>query len=216
MLSGETPHLTLKERIERARKDPRVPEAVLTTIDANQRNLEGHSKTKYTEFIDILLSIPWGRLNKLEVGPREFSLGLEQSHFGLEHAKELAGDFFANLLWRYRDFDPADAAEWHRTGSAFLFVGPPGVGKTSLAISIAKTLGIPYHKISLGGMRDESALRGHGFTYEGSKPGAIVQGLVKMATMNGMFILDEADKTEPFAHRDLARDPRSRAKPPVS
>ncbi len=199
VLTGETPRLTLKERIERARKDPRVPEAVLGTIDANQSNLEGHSKAKYTEFIETLLAVPWGRLNRLEVGPREFSLGLEHSHFGLERAKELVGDFFANLLWRYRDFDPQESSDWHRTGSAFLFVGPPGVGKTSLAISIAKTLGIPYHKVSLGGMRDESALRGHGFTYEGSKPGAIVQGLIKMDTMNGMFILDEADKTEPFA-----------------
>ena len=86
-----------------------------------------------------------------------------------------------------------------RNGSVFLFVGPPGVGKTSLAISIAENLGIPYHKISLGGMREDSGLRGYGFTYEGSKPGAIVQGLIKMGIMNGMFVLDEADKTEPSA-----------------
>jgi len=78
-------------------------------------------------------------------------------------------------------------------------VGPPGVGKTSLAISIARNLGIPYHKISLGGMRDEADIRGYGFTYEGSKPGLIVQGLIKMGVMNGMFIMDEADKTEKFA-----------------
>jgi ATP-dependent Lon protease len=133
------------------------------------------------------------------VGPREFAAGLDESHFGLAPAKELVSDFFANLIWRYRDFSEADALDWHRTGSAFLFVGPPGVGKTSLAISIAKNLGIPFHKVSLGGMRDEAALRGHGFTYEGSKPGAVVQGLTAMAAMNGMFILDEADKTEPFA-----------------
>jgi len=78
-------------------------------------------------------------------------------------------------------------------------VGPPGVGKTSLAISIAQNLGIPYHKISLGGMRDEADMRGHGFTYEDRNPARIVQGLIKMGVMNGMFILDEADKTEKFA-----------------
>lgn len=199
VLVGENPRLTLKERVEQARRDPRVPAAVLGAIDANESNLQGHSRTKYTEFIDTLLSVPWGRLQKLDVGPREFTLGLDQSHFGLDRPKELVGDFFANLLWRYREFSADRAADWKRTGSAFLFVGPPGVGKTSLAISIARTLGIPYHKVSLGGMRDEGALRGHGFTYEGSKPGAIVQGLIKMGVMNGMFILDEADKTEAFA-----------------
>ncbi len=78
-------------------------------------------------------------------------------------------------------------------------MGPPGVGKTSLAISIARNLGIPYHKLSLGGMKDEADIRGYGFTYEGSKPGPIVQGLIKMGVMNGMFIMDEADKTEKFA-----------------
>jgi hypothetical protein len=199
VLMGEEPRLTLKERVEQARRNPRVPPAVLEAIDSNENNLQGHSKAKYTEFIDTLLSVPWGHIEALDIGPREFAVGLNQSHYGLDQPKDLVGDFFANLLWRYRDFRPEDAASWKRTGSAFLFVGPPGVGKTSLAISIARTLGIPYHKISLGGMRDESALRGHGFTYEGSKPGAIVQGLIKMGAMNGMFILDEADKTEPFA-----------------
>lgn len=66
-------------------------------------------------------------------------------------------------------------------------------------MSIARNLGIPYHKISLGGMKDEADIRGYGFTYEGSKPGLIVQGLIKMGVMNGMFIMDEADKTEKFA-----------------
>lgn len=202
----EGPHLadewpkpgSLRERIEAARTDPRVPDAVKRAIDNNAANIDSHSSAKYTEFIETLLAVPWGRLDPIEVGPREFAAGLEAGHFGLDGPKELVADFFANLIWRYRDFDPAQACRWKRTGSAFLFVGPPGVGKTSLAISIARNLGLPYHKISLGGMRDESVLRGHGFTYEGSKPGAIVQGLIKMETMNGLFILDEADKTEPM------------------
>ena len=200
-LSNErpTPTGTLRDRIEAARLDPTVPRSVLRAIDNNFENIDGHSKAKYTEFIETLLAMPWGHIRPIEVGPREFAAGLEESHFGLAAAKELVSDFFANLIWRYRSFQDTDAADWHRTGSAFLFVGPPGVGKTSLAISIARNLGIPFHKVSLGGMRDESALRGHGFTYEGSKPGAVVQGLIKMAAMNGMFIFDEADKTEPLA-----------------
>jgi ATP-dependent Lon protease len=106
-------------------------------------------------------------------------------------------------------------SSWRRNGSAFLLVGPPGVGKTSLAISIAQNLKIPYHKLSLGGMRDEADLRGHGFTYEGSKPGAIVQGIIKMGTVNGMFIMDEADKTEKFAIATLL-EILDRTNPPLS
>ena len=201
VLSNERPKPTgsLRDRVEAARLDPMVPRSVLRAIDNNFENIDGHSKAKYTEFIETLLALPWGEIRPIEVGPREFTAGLEDSHFGLAAAKELVADFFANLIWRYRSFEEKHAADWHRTGSVFLFVGPPGVGKTSLAISIARNLGIPFHKVSLGGMRDESALRGHGFTYEGSKPGAVVQGLIKMAAMNGMFIFDEADKTEPLA-----------------
>lgn len=193
------PEKTLKDRIESAHKDPRFPPQVLDVIDRNKLNAVGHSGSKYSELIETLLSIPWGKIQKIRVTPSDFEQGLHRSHYGLKKPKEILCDFFSNLIWRYRQFTEADSASWHHTGSAFLFVGPPGVGKTSLAISIAQNLGIPYHKLSLGGMRDEADIRGHGFTYEGSKPGAIVQGLIKMGVMNGMIIMDEADKTEKFA-----------------
>ncbi|MCK8602492.1 S16 family serine protease [Desulfoferrobacter suflitae] len=199
---SETPerkHKSLTDRIEEARNDPSVPRRVMEVIDKNKLNAVGHSGSKYSELIETLLAIPWGRIQKIEVAPEAFEEGLNKSHYGLQRPKETICDFFTNLIWRYQRFNDGQASSWHRTGSAFLFVGPPGVGKTSLAISIARNLGIPYHKISLGGMRDEADMRGHGFTYEGSKPGAIVQGLIKMEVMNGMFILDEADKTEKFA-----------------
>jgi ATP-dependent Lon protease len=201
LLDGAPPRSSrsLRDRVDVARQDPRVPEPVIRVIDNNIDSIDSQSKAKYTEFIETLLAVPWGRVQPIEVGPREFAAGLDAGHFGLERPKELVADFFSNLIWRYRDFDASRSRQWRRNGSAFLFVGPPGVGKTSLAISIAENLGLPYHKISLGGMRDESALRGHGFTYEGSKPGGIVQGLIKMESMNGVFILDEADKTETFA-----------------
>jgi ATP-dependent Lon protease len=190
---------SLKDRIEVARADPLIPRSVLEAIDRNRANLHGHSRPKYAEFIETLLAVPWGKIHRIDVTTEEFTRGLDMSHFGLERPKEIISDFFANLIWRYRRFRQESVSEWQRSGSAFLFVGPPGVGKTSLAISIARNLQIPYHKISLGGMRDESDLLGHGFTYEGSKPGAIVQGLIKMDVMNGMIIMDEADKTEKFA-----------------
>jgi len=191
---------SLKDRIEEARSDPAFPPQVLEVIDKNKLNAVGHSGAKYSELIETLLAIPWGKIQKIQVSPAAFEAGLNGSHYGLERPKELVCDFFTNLIWRYsRTYREGETGRWQRMGSSFLFVGPPGVGKTSFAISIAENLGIPYHKFSLGGMRDEADLRGHGFTYEGSKPGAIVQGLIKMGCMNGMFILDEADKTEKFA-----------------
>jgi endopeptidase La len=190
---------SIKERIEEARNDPSIPPQVMELIDKNKMNASGQSGAKYSELIEILLAIPWGRIRKIWVTPDEFETGLNNSHFGLKKPKEIISDFFSNLIWRYQHFREEDKRAWQRTGSALLFVGPPGVGKTSLAISIARSMGIPYHKISLGGMKDEADIRGYGFTYEGSKPGPIVQGLIKMGAMNGMFILDEADKTEKFA-----------------
>jgi len=197
---SEQPEATksLKDRIEEARNNPRFPAPVMEVIDKNKLNAVGHSGSKYSEMIETLLAIPWGRSEPIQVSPQEFEQGLNRSHYGLDKPKEIVSDFFINLIWRCRQL-PDLAQPQARLGSAYLFVGPPGVGKTSLAISIARNLGTPYHKLSLGGMRDEADLRGHGFTYEGSKPGAIVQGLIKMGVMNGMFILDEADKTEKFA-----------------
>ncbi|MGA2227973.1 MAG: S16 family serine protease, partial [Syntrophobacteraceae bacterium] len=190
---------TLKERIDEARTDSDVPQSVNELIEKNKMNAAGQSGAKYTELIETLLAIPWGKIKKIWVSAEEFDEGLNRSHYGLKTPKEIISDFFANLIWRYQHFRESEKKNWHRTGSALLFVGPPGVGKTSLAISIARNLSIPYHKISLGGMKDEADIRGYGFTYEGSKPGPIVQGLIKMGAMNGMFIMDEADKTEKFA-----------------
>ena len=190
---------TLKDRIEEARADAAFPARVMEIIDKNKLNAVGHSGAKFSELIETLLAIPWGKIHKITVQPDDFERGLESTHYGLRKPKEIICDFFTNLIWRYRAFDEDRTATWKRNGSSFLFVGPPGVGKTSLAISIAQNLRIPFHKLSLGGMRDEADLRGHGFTYEGSKPGAIVQGIIKMGVMNGMFIMDEADKTEKFA-----------------
>ena len=190
---------SLKERIDEARTDPDIPQSVIELIEKNKMNASGQSGAKYSELIETLLAIPWGKIKKIWVTPEEFEEGLNLSHYGLKKPKEIIADLFANLIWRYQHFKESERKRWRRTGSALLFVGPPGVGKTSLAISIARNLGIPFHKISLGGMKDEADIRGYGFTYEGSKPGLIVQGLIKMGVMNGMFIMDEADKTEKFA-----------------
>jgi endopeptidase La len=193
------PAKNLKERIEEARNNPLFPRQAIDIIEKNKTAAVGHSGPKYTELIETLLAIPWGKIQQITVDPETFEEGLNRTHHGLKKPKEIICDIFANLIWHCKPNHDEKQGSLYRTGSAFLFVGPPGVGKTSLAISIARNLGVPYHKISLGGMQDEADLRGHGFTYEGSKPGAVLQGLIKMGVMNGMFIMDEADKTERFA-----------------
>ncbi len=199
VITREAPTKSLKDRVEEARNDPSFPLQVLELIEENKSNALGHSGSKYSELIETLLAVPWGKNREITVSPQAFEEGLHNTHYGLAKPKETIIDFFSGLIWRYQHPGQESVSGPHKTGSAFLFVGPPGVGKTSLAISIATNLGIPYHKLSLGGMRDEADLRGHGFTYEGSKPGAIVQGLIKMGYMNGMFIMDEADKVDKFA-----------------
>ena len=155
---------SLKERIEEARNDPLFPRQALEVIDKNRSSAVGHSGPKYTELIETLLAIPWGKTGEIRVSPEAFEQGLDRTHYGLAGPKATVCDFFTNLIWRHQALARAGETSLRGMGSSFLFVGPPGVGKTSLAISIARNLGVPYHKISLGGMRDEADLRGYGFT----------------------------------------------------
>jgi ATP-dependent Lon protease len=139
----------------------------MEAIEKNKLNAVGQSGSKYSELIETLLEIPWGEMRKIDVTPKAFEEGLDRSHYGLRKPKEMLCDFFTNLIWRYEKFSEEDAASWRRNGSAFLFVGPPGVGKTSLLFH-SPNLQIPYHKIS-----GEEWGRGrprHG-SRTGSKPG---------------------------------------------
>ena len=116
---------SLKDRIEEAGKDPRIPAQVMEAIEKNKLNAVGHSGSKYSELIETLLAIPWGKIQKIDVTPKAFEAGLERSHYGLRKPKEMLCDFFTNLIWRYQQFSEENVASWRRNGSAFLLVGPP-------------------------------------------------------------------------------------------
>ncbi len=115
---------SLKERIDEARTDPDIPQAVTDLIEKNKMNAAGQSGAKYTELIETLLAIPWGKIKQIRVTPDEFDEGLNRSHYGLKIPKEIISDFFANLIWRYQHFKESEKMRWHRTGSALLFVVP--------------------------------------------------------------------------------------------
>jgi ATP-dependent Lon protease len=134
-------------------------------------------------YVEWLADLPWSRTTPDRVDVSEVRRCLEEDHWGLQTVKRRIIEFSAIRQLR-RD----------KKGPILLFVGPPGVGKTSLGRSIARAMGRRYGRISLGGVRDEAEVRGHRRTYVGALPGRIIQALRKVGTRNPVLVLDEVDK----------------------
>ncbi len=145
-------------------------------------------------YIDWLLDIPWTVFDKNNVDIINAEKILNEDHYGLTKVKDRILDYIAVLLHTKKP-----------VGEILCFVGPPGVGKSSLSKSIARALGRKFTRISLGGVKDEAEIRGHRRTYIGAYPGQIVKGLKKAKSLNPVFLLDEIDKL----NSDFKGDPAS-------
>ena len=171
-----------------AEKRDLLPEAVVETLDKELKKLArtNPASPEYgvvRNYAETILDLPWGHTSDDDLDIARAQGVLDEDHYGLEDVKKRILEYLAVLKLKGDMKAPI-----------LLFYGPPGVGKTSLGKSIARALGREFHRISLGGVRDEAEIRGHRRTYIGALPGRIIQGLRKAGTSNPVFMLDEVDK----------------------
>jgi len=155
----------------------------------NPHNPEGGYIRNY---LDWLCDMPWKVRSEGKVSVKKAQKSLDGDHFGLEKPKERILEYLSVLKLKEKKSEKAKDQTGHPT--ILCFVGPPGVGKTSIGRSIATSMGREFVRISLGGIRDEAELRGHRRTYVGALPGRIIQGIKNAGTKNPVFMLDEIDK----------------------
>jgi len=186
---GDTDERTQEiEELEHKLKKTKMPKHIRKEAKKQVSRMEmmhpdSSEATIIRTYIDWILDVPWKKGTKDRLELKAAKQVLDEDHYGLDRVKERILEYLA-----VRKLNPSTK------GPILCFVGPPGVGKTSLGQSIARAMGRKFHRISLGGMRDEAEIRGHRRTYIGAMPGRIIQGLKTVKSNNPVFMMDEIDK----------------------
>lgn len=189
-----------KEEIKKKAIEIGMPDVIYQKIEKELNRLDQMQELS-TEasvsknYIDWLLSLPWSKKSIDQISLHEAKIILDSNHYGLQKIKERIIEFIAALKYAGDKIKPL----------IICLIGPPGVGKTSLARSIALSLNREFARIALGGIRDEADIRGHRKTYVAAMPGKIIQAFKKVSTINPVILLDEIDKMS----NDLHGDPSS-------
>ena len=176
------------EELSQALDKAGLPKEVRVEADKQLRRLasmhaDSSEATVVRTYLDWLVELPWKKLSRDKLDIRHAAAILDEDHYGLTKIKDRILEYLS-----VRKLNPDSK------GPILCFVGPPGVGKTSLGRSIARAMGRKFQRLSLGGMRDEAEIRGHRRTYIGSMPGRIIQALKQACTRNPVIVLDEVDK----------------------
>jgi len=185
----------LMDKLRKAKMPAEIEEKAKKEITKLSQMNQFNPEAGYIRnYLDWLLDLPWGVESRSTVNIKQAEKILDEDHYGLEKVKERITEYLAvhKLAGKMK-------------GPILCFVGPPGVGKTSIGKSIARSLGRKFVKVSLGGIRDEAEIRGHRRTYVGALPGRIIQGIKDAGTRNPVFMLDEIDKVG----ADFRGDPSS-------